>query len=122
MKKVFSIFLTAIFLASAMGMTINSHFCGYKLQSVSLLKQDCCCKKGSMPEGCCKNEMKVVKITDDYSPSSVFHIEKTDIPPIILDFSYASDFLSNSTGTFPASHSPPPKTGDRVIAFHSLLI
>ena len=103
-------------------MTINSHFCGMKLQSVSLVEQGCCCKKGAMPKGCCKNEIKVVKITDDYSPSSSFHVEKTDIAPIVLNFSFASDFLSNSKGAFPSNHSPPPTTGDRVIAFHSLLI
>ena len=104
-----------------MGMTINSHFCGMKLQSVSLIEQGCCCKKGTMPKGCCKNEVKVVKITDDYSPSSSLHIEKTDIAPFVLNFSFASMLSSNTVSQIVCNHSPPPKL-DRVVAFHSLLI
>ena len=75
-----------------------------------------------MPKRCCKDQVKVIKITDDYSPSSSFHIEKKDFAPIVLTFSLASNLLSNTTGIFPYYHSPPPKTEDRVIIFRSLLI
>ncbi|MBI3503186.1 MAG: hypothetical protein HY063_15470 [Bacteroidetes bacterium] len=122
MKKIFSIFLSAIFLISAMGMTINSHFCGMKLQSVSLMKQDCCCKKGTMPKGCCKNEIKYVKITDDYSPSSQFHIEKNNIAPVVLHFDFPSAINHLTSSIAFANHSPPPKFEDIVIASHSFLI
>ncbi|MBI4929223.1 MAG: hypothetical protein HY841_00555 [Bacteroidetes bacterium] len=123
MKKVFSIFLTVIFLISAMGMTINSHFCGKKLSSVGILAQDCSCKKKSgMKKGCCKNEIKYVKITDDYSPSSQFHVEKINIAPIVLDFSFPSAIGHLTSSILVNSHSPPPKFADRVIAFHSILV
>ena len=128
MKKVFSVFLSVIFLASAMGMTINSHFCGMKLQSVSLVEQGCCCsegvlsdKKGTMPKGCCKNEIKVVKITDDYCPSASLHIEKTDMAPVALNFPFTPALSSSTVSQIVCNHSPPPKL-DRVVAFRSLLI
>ena len=112
-----------IFLISAMGMTINSHFCGMKLQSVSVVEKDCCCKKNSkMPKGCCKNEVKVVKITDDYSPSSQLHIAKTDLAPLAGCFVFNSSFVLRHSYFAFQSHSPPPKFEDIVITSHSLLI
>src|SRR5438270_6098307 len=105
-----------------MGMTLNSHFCGIKLQSVSLVKHDCCCKKGTMPKGCCKNEIKIVKITDDYSPSSQLHVEKTDFAAAAGCFVFHSSFITRHSHFALQSHSPPPKFEDIVIASHSLLI
>jgi len=121
MKKAFSIFLTVIFLFSAMGVTINSHYCGMKLRSVSLIEKDCCCKS-EMPKGCCKNEITYVKITDQYSPASQLHIEKTDVAPAVCCFVFPSTANHLTSSIAFASHSPPPKFADRVIAFRSLLI
>ena len=75
-----------------------------------------------MPKGCCKNEVKYVKITDDYSPSSQFHIEKIDVAPIVLDFAFTSAFCPLTSSFVFSNHSPPPKFEDIVIASHSLLI
>ena len=83
-----------------MGMTINSHFCGTKFQSVGFTEQHCCCKKGSMPKGCCKNEVKFIKITDDYTPSSQFHVEQEYISPVVLNFVFTSTIALNTTLPF----------------------
>ena len=122
-KKIFSIFLSVIFLASAMGITINSHFCGMKSEtSLSFVKHDCCCGKGAMPKDCCKNEAKYIKITDHYSPSTQFHLAKIDVAPLLLNFSSLPTFADNSVYLLYSKHSPPPKFVDRVIAFQSFLI
>lgn len=121
MKKAFSIFLTVIFLASALGVTINAHYCGANLQSVSLVVQDCCCN-GTMDDGCCKNEVTYVKITDQYSPASQLQVEKVDIAPAVCCFVFPSTINHLTSSIAFASHSPPPKFEDRVIAFRSLLI
>ena len=131
MKKVLSIFVSLIFLISAVGMTINSHFCGMNLRSVSLMHQDCCCqpqralagKKGTMPKGCCKNEIKVIKITDDYSPASQFHLKKNNIAPIVLNYSFLSIVPTNSVFQISGNHSPPPFQGKELVhLFRSLLL
>ena|ERR1035437_8680495 len=116
-------FLSVIFLASALGLSINSHYCGKKLSSVSLISQECSCKgKTPMKKGCCKNEIKYVKIADDYSPSAQLHFAKVEVAPVVLTFAFPLT-ISHLTSSIPFnSHSPPPKFADRVIAFHSLLI
>ncbi|TAL56850.1 MAG: hypothetical protein EPN85_14780 [Bacteroidetes bacterium] len=123
MKKIFSVLLSVVFLFSAMGVTINSHYCGMKLKSVSLTAKGCCCKKNvKMPKDCCKNEIKYVKITDDYSPASQFYVEKIDVLPTIFSFVYSSAISHLPSSLFFENHSPPPGFDDRVIAFRSILI
>lgn len=123
-KKIATIFLTMIFIASAMGITINSHFCGSKLNSVGLTKQDCCCKKNSkMAKDCCKDEVQTIKITDNYYSSASADIKKIDIAPFILNAAPSVDPILLSKSTFLSYHSlPPPRGEDRVIVFRSLLI
>jgi hypothetical protein len=123
LKKIGSIFLSVIFLASALGVSINSHYCGKKLSSVGLVAQGCCCKKKTaMKKDCCKNEIKYVKIADDYSPSAQFHFAKVDIAPIVLNFPFVPAISDNSFSILYNNHSPPPKFADRVIAFRSILV
>ena len=121
MKKAFSIFLTLVFLSSAIGVTINSHFCGNTLESVSLVVQDCCCGDGN-ENSCCKNEITYVKITDQYSPASQLQVEKVDVAPVVCCFVFPSTICHLTSSIAFSSHSPPPKFSDPVIAFRSLLI
>ena len=93
-----------------------------KEASISLTQHGCCCDKGAMPMGCCKNESKYIKITDDYLPASELHAEKTDIAPVVLNFIY-TPYISHDLVFIPSNnHSPPPKFADRVIAFRSILV
>ncbi len=75
-----------------------------------------------MPKGCCKNEAKYVKITDDYSYSSQFHVEKNNAAPVVCCFAFPSTISHLTSSIAFANHSPPPKFTDRVIAFRSILI
>lgn len=123
LKKIFSIFLSVIFLSSALGLSINSHYCGKKLSSVGLFAHDCSCKgKIPMKKGCCKNETKYVKIADDYSPSSQFHLTQLDVAPVVLNSFFTFSVSENSFSALYNNHSPPPKFPDRVIAFRSILV
>ncbi len=122
MKKIFSIFILIIFLFSAMGVTINSHFCGKRLHSVCLIKKSCCEHESEMPKGCCKDEVKLIKIIDNYSPSTPAHIEKVDFTIVVLELPIASTMFSTFVRTFYLDHPPPPTIDDRVITFRSLLI
>jgi|ERR1051326_8389166 hypothetical protein len=122
MKKLFSIFLAVIFLASAMGMNIHSHFCGKKLEYVGVVKHNCCCKKKStMPKDCCKNEIKTVKLTDDFTTSESQKISKQNFSITVFEFLFTAQLQNSSDFSLVNYHSPPLKT-DRVVVFHSLLI
>jgi hypothetical protein len=106
-----------------MGMTINSHFCGKRLSSVSLTKKGCCCKKSSkMPKGCCKNEVVKVKITDIFSPSTAASVEKSFSSAVVLHSSYQLPVIGLVSYSLYSNHSPPLLFADRVVAFHSFLI
>lgn len=122
MKKVFSIFIVIVFLTSAMGLTINAHYCGMKLRSVSLTEKDCCCEAVPAEEkdDCCTNEIKYIKITDIYSPASQFQAEKVDIALALGCFVFPSSLVIRTS--YFAFQSPPPKFSDPVIAFRTLLI
>ncbi len=74
-----------------------------------------------MPKGCCKNEVKYVKITDEFTPSSEFHVEKPEISPVVLDYSFSSEIFSSPVTFISNSHAPPPKV-ERFVEFHSFLI
>ena len=116
--------MSLLFLVSTIGLTINSHYCGMKLRSVSLLQQGCCCKdKTGMKDDCCKNKINYVKVVNDYTPASELHLSKTDASPIVLRFSFVPKSLFLSAFEISTNHSPPPLIkGERFIVFHSILV
>ncbi|MBA3664318.1 MAG: hypothetical protein H0W61_08940 [Bacteroidetes bacterium] len=58
-QKYLVLYITlGVYILSFCGVTINKHFCGGELESVSLVKQTSCCG-GEMEDeqdGCCENE------------------------------------------------------------------
>ncbi|MEO6902294.1 MAG: hypothetical protein ABI315_03975 [Bacteroidia bacterium] len=75
-----------------------------------------------MPKGCCNDEVKLIKITDNYSPSTSAHIENPDFTFIVLKVPVALTIFSKFERSFYLDHPPPPAIVDRVITFRSLLI
>jgi len=68
MKKFFLGILTFIYITVASGIVVNIHYCMGKLSEVDYgySKNDKCGKCGmENKEGCCHNESKFLKITDD---------------------------------------------------------
>ncbi len=123
MKKVVSIFLSILFLASAIGINIHSHYCGGKLESVGVIKKKSCCDdEKSMPENCCKNETNYVKVNSDYSPAFEFHLAKTTFSSAIIYFEFTPKISFKNYSVLKNNHSPPPKFLDRVIDFRSILV
>lgn len=126
MKRVFSISFSLLFLLSTVGLTINTHFCPMLNKSeVSLFIKKSCCNGKEEKGGCCKNETKIIKITDNYSPS-VFSLDffKTFnifLYPKFISHSFDLDFLSSAIFS---THSPPPalKFPPIFILQHSFLI
>ncbi|MGZ3900832.1 MAG: HYC_CC_PP family protein [Bacteroidia bacterium] len=83
-QKYFFVFVSLfIYIVSVCGVTINKHFCGGELESVSLLKQDSCCG-GEMDEndsdGCCANE--TIHISNN--SESINSIIKIVVDPLLI--------------------------------------
>src|SRR5262245_9127531 len=92
-KKAISILLIPLFLLTTGGFAFNMHFCKMRGIDVSLnINKSSCCGKKSMEGGCCKNEVKVIKIKDNYSASSSLTVEKSY--GLVLFF--ATSFIAES--------------------------
>ncbi len=81
MKKVFVFFLAFIYLAEASGMSLYKHYCMDRLVSWGLTHEGKNCSScgmaknrssNSLYKGCCKDEQKLVKLTDDHKASACF--------------------------------------------------
>lgn len=58
-KKYFFLYtMLFVYLVSVCGLTINKHFCGGELESVTLIKQGSCCEgeESGIADDCCANE------------------------------------------------------------------
>ena len=79
MKKCFVFILAFIYLAEASGMSFYKHYCMDRLVSWGLTKSDNNCHICGMVKnqthkglckGCCKDEHKLIKLTDDHKASA----------------------------------------------------
>ena len=71
MKKYIFIFFSFFYFIAASGVTLNLHYCGGKLKTVSLLQtnEDGCCgadEEEMGDDGCCKNTTTLLKISDTH--------------------------------------------------------
>jgi hypothetical protein len=114
MKKALVIALASVYLLVSSGVVVNLHYCMGKLSSMGLIHHDSktCGNCGMDNNGCCKDEIKVVKIQDNQDLGAGFpSIAKAEaVPPV---HSFIADLtLSAQRSTKPVrSHSPPPAPG-----------
>ncbi|MBA3704789.1 MAG: hypothetical protein H0W84_02490 [Bacteroidetes bacterium] len=97
MKKITIILLMAIYLVPSVGFSVNAHYCGGKLASVSLdfLKtKKCKCGNKKMNPNCCKTKTFSLKINDSQkqTPQLTFDFNK--------NFKIQPEFAIVSTNTF----------------------
>lgn len=70
MKRILFILIGLIYTWSVAGVTINTHYCGGKISSVSLTIATPQCGCGdSMPKDCCKDKVDLFKISDSHHSS-----------------------------------------------------
>lgn len=76
MKKIFIAIFAFIYLGVSSGIALNVHYCMNKISSVDLfhhsnkcsrcgMKTDPSDRKGNTGSGCCKTELKIIKLTDN---------------------------------------------------------
>jgi hypothetical protein len=79
MKKLFAISLMIVYFTFSVGIVIGYHFCGGKLEEVSLFKSPKnCCPDADTEKSCCHNSIAGFKITSDYSGD----IATPDVPQV----------------------------------------
>ena len=69
LKKIAHITLILLMVVATTGFTINKHYCGKHLVSVSYVKMGRC----TCGDKDCHTEIKLMKVTDNYSASELIH-------------------------------------------------
>jgi hypothetical protein len=69
MKKFLTIFLSVIYLAFTSGVVLSVHYCMGEVAGVALghEKADKCGTCGMDNDGCCQDDVKVIKVSDAHS-------------------------------------------------------
>ena len=113
MKKILIAISALFYLAISSGVIVNMHYCMKRLDSVQFYaKQDDLCGKCGMDtreaNGCCHDEIKVFKITDDQQPS-LFAFHLAGIKPMAAEVSLflVAPYFSKKEQIHFCNHSPP---------------
>ena len=112
MKKVLASITLCFYFAASCGVMINFHYCMERYTSFKLyaVPDDKCdlCGMHTGAKGCCRDEVKIVKLYDDQQVSDIaFHY-----PEINRDILAPSEFITSSfynieTSTYFKDHPPP---------------
>jgi hypothetical protein len=112
-KKSIAFILAFFYLAISSGVVINLHYCMNKVDSVQYYQEgtDICGKCGMHADeanGCCHDEIKVVKLSDDHQPSAIQFLPAA----ISVEFTIPSIFITTSfenpnNEEYFVNHSPP---------------
>ncbi len=114
MKKVTVAILAIIYLTVSSGVAMSIHYCMGKVASVDLVHTSDKCGKCGMKTsgGCCKDEFKIVKLSDShklisndikiYSPIAVIDNSNSIFDTKLFSSEIKSDFNN---------HSPPGSSG-----------
>ena len=110
MKKFIAAILAIIYLVVSSGVAINIHYCMGKLASVDLMHSSDKCSKCGMKNGtksgCCKDEFKIVKLSDShklisndiniFTPVAVVDNSKSIFDAVIFSSKLTPNYNSNS--------------------------
>ncbi|MBX9851725.1 MAG: hypothetical protein K2X86_08205 [Cytophagaceae bacterium] len=122
MKKALILLLIPVFLATTVGVTIASHYCGGNLVEKGFDIKPCC--KDVNKGGCCETTSELMKIKDSFVKAStsfpvndVLAIENIfsvfELKPSFKEISYSKGYWSKA---------PPLPDEQLYILYHSLII
>lgn len=131
MRRLFVLLILLLYTMSVSGAAFNFHYCGDKLNRVSLLgighKGCCCAKKKSVKKNCCKDEQLVIQSGIKHRKSEIVpapfpfaKIIKQEFTPVIpahLSSGHRADFSD-------VVYVPPARAGGipRFLVIRTLLI
>lgn len=130
LKKSFILIFALLYFVVSSGFTINTHFCGGKLKTVSLFNQTekGCCGSKKASKGCCHDSKSFIKVKDvqESNNNSVLTSKQIKIAEFnslaydILSVIYAGSKVSITSKKIP---DPPTLYKPQIfIELHSLLI
>ena len=114
MKKVFATILALIYFITSTGATVNIHYCMGKLYAVDLVATTKCGKCGMENDkgGCCKDEIKTVKLNDSHQPATA---QIAFTAPVAVIHNYPSPLAFADAIVIPKAatknNSPPGSSG-----------
>ena len=112
MKKLIASFTVIVYFAFACGVMVNYHYCMDRYTSFGLFSPtgDQCpvCGMQATKKGCCHDEVKIVKLQNNYQHSSFsFTLEKIR-PAIITPSKFlATPFINRKNALNETDHTPP---------------
>jgi hypothetical protein len=110
MKKLIASFTVIVYFAFACGVIVNYHYCMDRYDSFSLYQasSDWCPMMHTKKTGCCHDEVKIVKLVDDYQTSSASFLFENIQPSITTPSEFLSAILLNEDIPLnKTDHSPP---------------
>ena len=116
MKRSAVAILAIIYFAISSGVVVNIHYCMGKMSSVKLqawTPGSCACgKKMESKKGCCKTELKVVKLEDAQKISYADFVVNTPVTPLVTELNLLqTPFYNAQHPVRSQGHSPPLLSG-----------
>lgn len=97
MKKLFAIFLILIYTSTALGASINFHYCKGHLAHISVLnfggKTGCSCNPEAMPKGCCEDKLVYSNVDNHRSIQQVHIINPISFTPHLSPVNDLQDLI-----------------------------
>ena len=139
MKKIISILLSILMLASSSGIAYAQHFCGgmEMMAEVTLGETHLSCgmeeeaptavcdgeNVASETHGCCKNHITKIQTDDNFAKASFdLKLNKTFVATFVSVFVVKEVEITSAKKIFFADYSPPPLEQDLNILYETFLI
>lgn len=112
MKKIFSTITVFIYFTVTCGVMINFHYCmdrysSFKLYAAADEKCDLC-GMHTKNNGCCRDEIKILKLNDDQKTSDViFNFQEITPLEVTLSGFICASFYNAPASEHFSNHSPP---------------
>jgi hypothetical protein len=118
MKRLTAILLALIYISTTSGIVINTHYCMGKIAEIALGASGNakCGTCGMENEGCCHDDLQVIKLTEDHHFSSI-HFEVPSVQAILptrtemVERKLTDGIMQGSL----ANHSPPNAVSRNVL-------
>ena len=114
MKKLVAFIWLMVYMCVSTGFAVSTHYCMNKQRSIEFgVVQKAVCEKCGMTKqenhGCCRDEIKVVKLQQDTQVAKVLLASfQVSLPIALLSHHFISPFYNfTQTGT-PTAFQPPP--------------
>lgn len=118
MKKLLTILLAFMYLSISSGVVYNVHYCMGEVANVALGSKtgEKCATCGMDNKGCCHDDIQVIKLKDDHSPSAVqISIAKYTAMAAEYPVWISEHQLSSTSNYFQPLYDPPPQVEKNIL-------